>query len=276
MKKIYKPENGIYGYAPAAPDGARGKDGNDMFYSSINLDKNINMSITKSLITHNHVLSLLPYVQNSETIRYSNGDLVLTMDGSVYIMNDIEDDIRIDRIGSIKIPELDAYEGNSPLSGSTITFEVQSNSYTAKNDYNYVEGCISPLYHHRDSMDSSVYGNYIKCVTSIGKIIPILDDEYFKLVINFTSGMRFEKILVEKDYMDPIFIDNRYLLNYGHTENQVYASNTRFTNYNEEKSVSQTLKTNLIEDGIFCMADGYIEYSYQGKTYRQKITISMP
>ena len=274
MKEIYKPENGIYGYAPAAPDGARGKDGNDIFYSSINLDKNIYISITKSLITNNHVLSPLSYVQNMETVDYNNGDLILTMDGSVYIMNDIEENIRIDRVGSIKIPLENTYEGVSPLSGIDVTFELQPNPHTAKNEYNYVENCISPLYHHRDSIDSSVYGNYIQCTTSLEKIIPALDGEYMKLVINFISGLRFEKILVTKNCADPIFIDNRYLLHYGHTESMVYTTNTRFNNYNEEKSVSNELQANLIEGSKVCMADGYVEYSFQNRTYRQKIIIS--
>jgi len=274
MKKIYKPENGIYGYAPAAPDGARGKDGNDIFYSPINLDKNINISITKSLITNNHVLSLIQSIQYSERVNYSDGDLILTKDGSVYIMNDIEDDIRIDRVGSIKIPIINQYEGNSPLSGYTIIFAIIHNLYTSENIYNYIEGCESPLYHHRDSIDASTYGNYIVCTASLEKVIPVLDGKYIKLVINFISGMRFEKILTEKDYADPIFIDNRYILNYGHTENEVYSTNTGFSNYDEEKSVSFELQTNLSEKGKFCMADGYIEYSYQEKTYRQKIIIS--
>lgn len=278
MEKIYKPENGIYGYAPPAPSGSRGKDGNDMFYSPIKLDKNVNIAITKSLITHNRTLSLIPYVQNTGETRYSDGDLIVTMDGSVYIMNDIEENIRIDRVGSIKIPVIDPYEGNSPLGGQgDIIFEVQSTSYSDTNDYNYVEGCLSPLYHHRDSVDSSVYGNYIQCTSSLDKVIPLLDGQYLKLVINFISGMRYEKILTAKDYANPIFIDNRYLLNYGHTETNAYTLSS-IQSYAAESSPNTaiTLQPNLINDGKVCMADGYLEYSYQSRTYRQKILIQMP
>jgi len=273
MNKIYKPENGIYGYAPAAPDGLKGIDGNSIYYSPINLSNEHNIQITKSMIYDKRILSENYYTQQSETVDYKNGDMILTMDGSVYMMNTIESYPTINRIGSIKIPS--SYQDNPPIHND-VTFNLKTN-VTNVNDYNYVEKCISPLYHHRDSIDSSVYGNEIICVSEyIKDVLPILDGNFIKLVIIFSSGMRFEKILDENTLLEEIFIDNRYILTYGmRNDDNIWDSHIPqfFENYNDEISVSPYLANNILSGTTSTITEGYIEFSYNGKTYRRKINI---
>ena len=134
MKNIYKPENGIYGYAPPAPEGTRGRNGNNMYYSGTNIETPEAYSQTISLISTHRTFSPRQEDQDSY-INYADGDLVLTNDGSVYMINNANESTpSITRIGSIKIPLLSAQEGNSPLGPIYITFNIMSRTA----DHHYI------------------------------------------------------------------------------------------------------------------------------------------
>lgn len=272
MKGIYKPENGIYGYTPLSENDVIRTNGNNMYYSSINADSSVNISRIKSCILQNLVMGDQIHSEK-ETTKYKDGDLVLTMDGSIYLMNSVSSNPTLERVSSIKIHENE----HSDISLQSVYIIILDKiDRSNQNNYNYVKHCESPLYHHRDCKDSSVYGNYIQFKTDLSDIVEQFDDSCVKLVINFISGMRFEKIISSDTFMDPIFIDNRYFLSYGHSstayDNEHFP---RIKSYDLEidKKISQVLTRNLYTNENLCMIDGYIEYFYNGINYRTPIVI---
>lgn len=275
---LYKFRNGICGYAPQGSIGSSGQDGYSVYYSSFDSsdDSKRNMIL---LIKQSKVLSTNPNYGSDQVINYKVGDVIIAIDTTMLrISGDSISNCTLETIGSIKIVE-DVGEGEDIFNGTDIEYEIEETPTPITNDYNYVENGVSPLYHHRDTNDDHCYGNSIrlKSPSEFNTYLSRMDNNICKFVLNFTSGLRIEKIITTENYNNDIFIDNRYLYPFGHRDqNSIWNKTTIMSSYDEEKSESTTnaLKDNIKTASAKCMCDGYISFHVGNKEYIKKISIS--
>ena len=275
---LYKFQNGICGYAPQGSIGSSGEDGYSVHYSSFDSSEDsINNMIL--LIKQKNVLSTNPNYGVGQVINYKIGDVIITIDSMMLrIAGDSISNCNIIKIGSIKIIH-DTGEGEDIFNGIDIEYKINDNPVPIKNDYNYVENGASPLYHHRDTNDSSCYGNSIHLDTpsDFTTYLSKMDNNMCKFVLNFISGLRIEKVITSENYNNDIFIDNRYLYPFGHIDESTMWNITEIiSSYDDEKneSTSVSLKSNITTSDNKCMCSGYISFHVNNKEYIKKITIS--
>jgi len=274
---LYKFQNGICGYAPQGNIGSSGKDGYSVHYSSFDSSEDsINNMIL--LIKQKKVLSTNPNYGVGQVINYKIGDVIITIDAMMLrIAGDSISNCNIKKIGSIKIIH-DTGEGEDIFNKINIEYKINSDPVTIKNDYNYVENGASPLYHHRDTNDSSCYGNSIHLETpsDFTTYLNKMDNNMCKFVLNFISGLRIEKVITSENYDSSIFIDNRYLYPFGHRDASTMWDITEIQSYDVETdaSTSADLKSNITTSNDKCMCSGYISFHVDNKEYIKKITIS--
>ena len=275
---LYKFRNGICGYAPQGSIGSSGQDGYSVYYSSFDSsdDSKNNMIL---LIKQRKVLSANPNYGSNQVINYKVGDVIISIDTTMLrISGDSISNCTLEAIGSIKIVE-DVGEGEDIFNGMEIEYEIKETPTPVENDYNYVENGTSPLYHHRDTNDSSCYGNsiHLKSPSDFNTYLYHMDNRICKFVLNFTSGLRIEKIITTENYNNDIFIDNRYLYPFGHRDqSSIWNITTIISSYDEEtsESTSNSLKDNIKTASSKCMCDGYISFHVGNKEYIKKISIS--
>ena len=272
---LYKFQNGICGYAPQGSIGSPGKDGYSVYYSSFDSSEDsINNMIL--LIKQKKVLSTNPNYGIDQIINYKIGDIIITIDAMMLIIvGENISNCSIESIGHIKIIE-DNGEGEDIFNGIDIEYSIDSNYITSKNDYNYIENGSSPLYHHRDTNDSSCYGNsiHLKTPSNFTTYLDQMDGHICKFVLNFLSGLRIEKVITYENYNDYIFIDNRYLYPFGHIDQDtMWNKTTPISSYYEEKTISLT--SNITTSDSKCMCDGYISFHVDNKEYIKKIIITI-
>jgi hypothetical protein len=270
-------KNGICGYAPQGSIGESGAEGYHIYYSPFNGNENgINHMIED--IKNNRVFSNNPEYKSTEKISYRSGDMIITTDSTVFIIDIIPGGAALKNIGKIKIIS-NAYEGEDIFGTiDEIIMKIQTSAgTTANNDYNYISNGNSPLYHHRDTSDQHVYGQYIKITSpsNLGTYINKMDGKFCKLIINFNSGLRFEKVLTSSNWSNNIFIDNRYFYPFGHSEKYYWTHTTPrvISSYEDEKTVN--LKYNLCSDYAQTLCYGYLEFFHNNREYRKKINIAV-
>ena len=274
---LYKFQNGICGYAPQGSIGSSGEDGYSVHYSSFDSSEDsINNMIL--LIKQKKVLSTNPNYGVGQVINYKIGDVIITIDAMMLRISGVNiSNCSIEKIGSIKII-YDTGEGEDIFNGIDIEYKINYNPVPVMNDYNYVENGASPLYHHRDTNDSSCYGNSIHLYTpsDFTTYLNKMDNHMCKFVLNFISGLRIEKVITSENYNNSIFIDNRYLYPFGHKDDNTMWNITTISSYDEEKdaSTSVALKSNITTSNSKCMCYGYISFHVNNKEYIKKITIS--
>ena len=275
---LYKFQNGICGYAPQGSIGSSGEDGYSVHYSSFDSSEDsINNMIL--LIKQKKVLSTNPNYGVGQVINYKIGDVIITIDAMMLrIAGDSISNCNIEKIGSIKII-YDTGEGEDIFNGINIEYKINSNPVPIINDYNYIENGASPLYHHRDTNDSSCYGNSIHLYTpsDFTTYLNKMDNHMCKFVLNFISGLRIEKVITSENYNNSIFIDNRYLYPFGHIDSSTMWNMTEIIqSYDDEidASTSVALKSNITTSDSKCMCSGYISFHVNNKEYIKKITIS--
>ena len=274
---LYKFQNGICGYAPQGSVGSSGKDGYSVHYSSFDSSEDsINNMIL--LIKQKKVLSTNPNYGVGQVINYKIGDVIITIDAMMLRISGVNiSNCSIEKIGSIKII-YDTGEGEDIFNRINIEYKINDNPDPIINDYNYIENGASPLYHHRDTNDSSCYGNSIHLYTpsDFTTYLNKMDNHMCKFVLNFISGLRIEKVITSENYNNSIFIDNRYLYPFGHRDASTMWDITAISSYNEEKdtSTSVDLKSNITTSDSKCMCSGYISFHVNNKEYIKKITIS--
>lgn len=272
---LYKFQNGICGYAPQGIIGSSGKDGYSVHYSSFDSSEDsINNMIL--LIKNNKVLSVNPNYGVDQKINYKIGDVIITIDAMMLrISGDNISNRNIEKIGSIKII---SNTGEDIFGGKNIEYKINDNPDPIINDYNYIENGASPLYHHRDTNDSSCYGNSIHLDTpsDFETYLSKMDNNMCKFVLNFISGLRIEKVITLENYKNSIFIDNRYLYPFGHRDDSSTWNITTISSYDYEinASTSNCLKSNITTSDDKCMCYGYISFHVNNKEYIKKITIS--
>lgn len=285
---LYKFQNGICGYAPQGSIGSSGKDGYSVHYSSFDSSED-SIKDMILLIKQKKVLSTNPKYGVGQVINYKIGDVIITIDAMMLRIansdnSSISDDISnctIKKIGYIKIISDDGEgedifeENNNKIN---IEYKIDSNPVPAINDYNYIENGASPLYHHRDTNDSSCYGNSIRLDTpsNFTKYLDKMDNHMCKFVLNFISGLRIEKVITSENYNNSIFIDNRYLYPFGHKDASTMWDISTISSYDEEKDASTSvyLKSNITTSDSKCMCSGYISFHVNNKEYIKKIKIS--
>ena len=274
---LYKFQNGICGYAPQGSIGSSGKDGYSVHYSSFDSSEDsINNMIL--LIKQKKVLSTNPNYGVGQVINYKIGDVIITIDAMMLRISGVNvSNCSIEKIGSIKII-YDTGEGEDIFNRINIEYKINDNPDPIINDYNYIENGASPLYHHRDTNDSSCYGNSIHLYTpsDFTTYLNKMDNHMCKFVLNFISGLRIEKVITSENYNNSIFIDNRYLYPFGHKDDDTIWDITTISSYDEEKdaSTSANLKSNITTSNSKCMCYGYISFHVNNKEYIKKITIS--
>lgn len=274
---LYKFQNGICGYAPQGSIGSSGEDGYSVHYSSFDSSEDsINNMIL--LIKQKKVLSINPNYGVDQVINYKIGDVIITIDSMMLRISGVSiSNCNIEKIGSIKIIS-DTGDGEDIFNGIDIEYKINYNPVPVMNDYNYVENGTSPLYHHRDTNDSSCYGNSIHLYTpsDFTTYLNKMDNNMCKFVLNFISGLRIEKVITSENYNNNIFIDNRYLYPFGHKDDDTIWDITTISSYDEEKdaSTSANLKSNITTSNSKCMCSGYISFHVNNKEYIKKITIS--
>ena len=272
---LYKFQNGICGYAPQGSIGSSGKDGYSVHYSSFDSSEdNINNMIL--LIKQKKVLSTNPNYGIGQVINYKIGDVIITIDAMMLrISGDDISNCNIEKIGSIKII---SNTGEDIFNGINIEYKINDSPVPIINDYNYIENGASPLYHHRDTNDSSCYGNSIHLDTpsDFETYLSKMDNNMCKFVLNFISGLRIEKVITLENYKSSIFIDNRYLYPFGHRDDSSTWNITTISSYDNERdaSTSNCLKSNITTSDDKCMCYGYISFHVNNKEYIKKITIS--
>lgn len=271
-------KNGICGYAPQGSIGSSGSDGYSVHYSSFNSsDESINNMIL--LIKQKKVLSTNPNYGLGQTIKYKIGDTIITIDSNMFVITgDNIDSCELKKIGCIKIISNTSGEGTDIFNGTNIKYQILNDQYFTKNDYNYIENGESYLYHHRDTNDSSVYGNYIKLNTpeNFSSYISKMDGGFCTLILNFSSGLRLEKHINSSNYNESIFIDNRYFYPFGYSYMRKYWSlGSVINSYEDEKSsnTSISIQDNIKSESTKCMCSGYITFHVNYNEYRKKITI---
>ncbi len=274
---LYKFQNGICGYAPQGSIGSSGEDGYSVHYSSFDSSEDsINNMIL--LIKQKKVLSTNPNYGVGQVINYKIGDVIITIDAMMLRISGVNiSNCSIEKIGSIKII-YDTGEGEDIFNRINIEYKINDNPDPIINDYNYIENGASPLYHHRDTNDSSCYGNSIHLYTpsDFTTYLNKMDNHMCKFVLNFISGLRIEKVITSENYNNNIFIDNRYLYPFGHKNDDTIWDITTISSYDEEKdaSTSANLKSNITTSNSKCMCSGYISFHVNNKEYIKKITIS--
>ena len=277
---LFKFHNGICGYAPQGSIGSSGSDGYSVYYSSFDSsdDSKNNMIL---LIKQKKILSTNPNYGTGQIVNYKIGDVIITIDSMMLsISGDKIDNCTLLDIGSIKIISNENGEGKDIFNGNNIEYEINHEPTPKINDYNYIENGSSPLYHHRDTNDRYCYGNsiHLKTPSDFTTYLNKMDNHMCTLVLNFASCLRLEKIINSDNYDDNIFIDNRYLYPYGHTNNYIIWSNTnKFESYDDEISdkASNDLKDNLTTTNDKCICDGYISFYVNNNQYIKKIIISV-
>ena len=280
--------NGISGYAPQGSTGSSGADGYSVHYSSFDSSEQ-SIDDMLSLISQKKVLSTNPNYGVGVKINYKLGDAIITIDSTMFIIEGKSiEKCYLTNIGLLKIISNTSGEGTDIFDGSALEYNFGSyngSEHIAKNDYNYISKGASPLYHHRDTNDSTCNGNYIQIKdTSLlySKLAnndennPIIDGHFCTLVLNFASGLRLEKILTTSNCNDPIFIDNRYLYPFGNSDdNTKWSIDSSITTYLSEKSetISKKLRDNIKTESSRCMCSGYITYHIANSEYRKQIII---
>ena len=275
---LYKFKNGICGYAPQGSVGSSGDDGYSVYYSPFDSseDSKNNMIL---LIKQKKVLSTNPDYDTGKVINYKIGDVIITIDSAMLtISGDSISNCKLTTIGQLKIIVDDIGEGEDIFNKINIEYSITEIT-TKANDYNYIQNGASPLYHHRDTNDSSCYGNNIHLTTpsNFNDYLVKMDNHFCKLVLNFASGLRIEKILDQSTYNDDIFIDNRYLYPFGHIDDSSFWNITdEFQSYDDEKdsSTSVKLRDNITTSSSKCLCDGYISFNVNNTQYTKKIIIS--
>ena len=280
--------NGVPGYAPQGSKGNDGKDGYSIYYSSFGSDdKSVGTMI--SMIKNKKVLSSNDNYMSNEVVEYKDNDMIMTNDASIFIISGIGNNASLKHIGSIK--KVLRNQDTTPFSeykSIELLCSKSVSDQTAKQNYNYNKNNIaSPLWHHRDANDSSMYGNTVTIVDvddTFNNKLGQVDGGKCTLVLNFRDGLRFEKILTVSNVKDKIFIENGYLYPYGHIDNiSIYNKNTRFQTYDEEKNASANSSTHasnimvknlLTENPSKSLCDGYIAYYYKQQEYRIPVKIS--
>ena len=276
--------NGISGYAPQGSTGSSGADGYSVHYSSFDSSEQ-SIKDMLLLISQKKVLSTNPNYGVGVKINYKLGDAIITIDSTMFIIegNSIEK-CQLKNIGILKIISNTSGEGTDIFDGSALEYNFGSyngSEHIAKNDYNYISKGASPLYHHRDTNDSTCNGNYIQIkdtsllYSKLAKYNEI-DGNFCTLVLNFASGLRLEKILTKSNCNDPIFIDNRYLYPFGNSDdNTKWSIDSSITTYLSEKSeiISKELRNNIKTENPMCMCSGYITYHIANSEYRKQIII---
>ena len=279
-------KNGISGYAPQGSTGSSGSDGYSVHYSSFDSsEQSINDMLL--LISQKKVLSTNPDYESGTTINYKLGDAIITIDSTMFIIDgDNIENCHLTNIGLLKIIAHTSGEGTDIFGDDELVYTF-TNNHNATNDYNYINNGCSPLFHHRDTNDASCYGNYIQISDSsilYDKLAntninngAVIDGNFCTLVLNFSSGLRLEKILTPNNCNDPIFIDNRYLYPFGHYSNPSKWKRTqKIPTYDFEKSstVANLLQDNISTDSsTCCMCFGYITYHISNCEYRKQIII---
>lgn len=275
---LKKFRNGICGYAPQGSIGTSGKNGYSVHYSSFDSSEesieNMIMLIKKS-----KVLSTNPNYGTNQKVSYKIGDTIITIDANMFIIDgESIDTCSLKLIGSIKIISNESGEGEDIFNGTNVEYHLTSDNYLETNRYNYIPGGNSPLYHHRDTRDSTCNGNYIKATTSLSQYIQLMDGELCTLVLNFNSGLRLEKIITVSNCDAKIFIDNRYFYPFGHSNDQSRYWNlpTIIASYDMEKApgMSTGIKDNIKTTSPKCLCSGYLSFHVNNNEYRKKITIS--
>ena len=278
--------NGVPGYAPQGSKGNGGKDGYSIYYSSFGSDaKSVGTMI--SLINDKKVLSSNDNYMSDEVVEYKDNDMIMTNDASIFIISGIDTDASLTHIGSIK--KVLRHKDITPFSNDTsigLVYSMMAVDQTAKQNYNYSKNNIaSPLWHHRDANDSSMYGTTVKIynVNTFRNQLGKVDGGKCTLVLNFRDGLRFEKILTVDNANNGIFIENGYLYPYGHiNDHSIYGdSSTRFQTYEQEKNTaifderaSYLLADNLkTKNTSKSLCDGYISYYYKQQEYRIPVKI---
>lgn len=266
--------NGICGYAPQGSTGKTGNDGYSLYYSPFYSD-NSGMSNMIEAIKNNKVFSTNPNYKSTEHVDYKIGDMIITADSQVLIINGSIDNVTLLNIGQIKI--ISNTGDGEDIFNCEVKANIDNNIHISDNIYNYIgDNCKSTLYHHRDVKDGHIYGNSITIQTtgsvSFNNIINKMDGAFCKLVINFYSGLRYEKILTQANCSNGIFIDNRYFYPYGYASNSsIWESAGIIQSYSNEQGAD--LKENLKTESGKCICDAYLEYYYNKKQYRKKIVI---
>ena len=281
-------KHGISGYAPQGSTGNSGSDGYSVHYSSFDSTEESQKSMVK-LIEQKKVLSVNPDYSIDEEINYKIGDVIITIDSTMFVIeyDNAKKEYKLKNIGILKITSAE-YE--SDIFDDDDLIYTFTNEYFEKNDYNYIDQGNSPLYHHRDTNDSSCYGNFIEIsdrllLKKLKKILanddinngPIIDGHFCTLILNFTSGLRIEKILTADNCNEPIFIDNRYLYPFGNSyDDSKWSIGKIITTYDEEinRTTSEKLRTNLKTTSSKCMCYGYIAYHINKNEYRKQIIIT--
>ena len=276
--------NGISGYAPQGSTGSSGSDGYSVHYSSFDSSEQ-SIDDMLLLISQKKVLSTNPNYGVGVKINYKLGDAIITIDSTMFIIegNSIED-CHLTNIGLLKIISNTSGEGTDIFGNADLVYNF-TNNHTATNDYNYINRGASPLYHHRDTNDDTCNGNYIQIsdnsllyskLANNDENNPIIDGHFCTLVLNFSSGLRLEKILTTSNCNDPIFIDNRYLYPFGNSDdNTKWSIGSSITTYDSEKSetISNGLRNNIKTENSMCMCSGYITYHIANSEYRKQIII---
>lgn len=278
--------NGIYGYAPEGSVGESGESGYSVYYAPYSSSNDDKERILDD-IRHGRVFSNNPnYIKEDDAIKYKISDTIITNDSSIFVISGSETpDTSIDLtlIGSIKLIGEFETDGIDIFNGKDIVYNIVTGEYTAENDYNYIEGGCSPLFHHRDTNDPSVYGNYIELSQNdnmesiFRECLSKMDGEMCTFVINFSNTLRIEKIINSDNLTDKIFIDNRYLYPYGScSDASIWKDTSIISSYENEKdsSTSLNLRSNLLTDNNKCLCEGYITFTHNNDEYRKDIKIT--
>ena len=293
---IYK--NGICGYSPQGSQGKGGGDGFHIYYSAYSSNQTAKM-IDK--IQHNFPLSdndALDY----ENVNYVTGDMILANDASMYMIDvstNLDPEsylpiVTLRNIGSLVYTEDKPDDGTieDEFCNVFLYIDTASGIYS-QNVYNYVGNNDSPLYRHRDTKDSSCYGRYLKFgfgnddeKTYFLNKVNTFKEKSVKLILNFASGLRFEKIIKHDDFNGnnlKIFIDNRYFYPFGNGFSPYWSVSGYIDKYKGNGSTEEKFDTSINfftnetdssdNRNTKCLCSAYIEYYFDNNQYIKSLKI---
>lgn len=279
---------GSSGYSVAGLEGIEGESENSIHFSAYHIiDSSIDIS-TK--ITDKKPLSnneLYP----SDTIEYTDGDIIIDMYGNVGFVTFDSDNLPIITYHGklFHFDEKHILPVDTSSNNNCIMYFDASAKLSSIKDYRMMPDTFtnSPMWHHRWQNEDEAPG--LLLVPNITKKTLMLDGStndssawidtllnidtksYIKLCVLFKNGLSYEKIITSETPVD----DRNIVIFYGYLDmigleflHDASGNINRYNTFDDEKSISNYDKNTIKK---FC--DIYLEYVYQNKIYRSKVEI---